>query len=516
MPTKEDMVMDTFSYWVQRYLHGGDPEAEGMVLSLLNQQMVDDNEHHILVTLMTDARSNRIKLYTLLLVLHNCIMDAEILDYLSIDRNAFRHLCRTPGRIGSFLIVNEAGDGRIAEVFLAEFPSREPRCVCLDAQHIKEGMILSELTGKSFVIGFSEDFGGDSWMLSGMAALSVTHQNRIRKLAFTGGINPIGRIRNGDSIEDKIRICRGAGKRLIYDLAETAELEYWLQAEQIPVPIIQMVGEIGKRDLWLGKMESLIKKRFPYFSIDRLEHFFGLDRDLLCFHQTQAMKFDPGEWQTYLTQTVKDRFDRIEGSLHPVKPLFWYAGMISSLQFGVGVLFGFKRPIAVCHLDFTLQQYHEVIRLYGETDARSLKNVSIKPEEFRYIEYQKMELDRGSEEVALIIYLGSHNPISDVQHYCTSRLGLRACLIVRAQRSQGQIGVDDDWLRIVQEINSLLNLMKQEYHWTRIHLFQTAPTAICLALGMAIGHFVPVRVYHYQVSKDEYYRAMFDLDVLSV
>lgn len=167
MPAKEDMVRDTFSCWVQRYLRDGDPEAEGTVLSFLNQQMINENDHHLLITLMIHARSNRVKLYTLLFVLHNCIMNAEILDYLSIDRNAFRQLCLCPGRIGSFPIVNEAGDGRIAEVFLAEFPSREPRCICLDTRHQREGMILSELTGKSFVIGFSEEFSGDSWMLSG-------------------------------------------------------------------------------------------------------------------------------------------------------------------------------------------------------------------------------------------------------------------------------------------------------------------------------------------------------------
>jgi len=46
-----------------------------------------------------------------------------------------------------------------------------------------------------------------------------------------------------------------------------------------------------------------------------------------------------------------------------------------------------------------------------------------------------------------------------------------------------------NWLPYLQEINSALNTARQEYHWERIHLFQTAPTALCMALGIAVGHF---------------------------
>ncbi|HPH71576.1 MAG TPA: SAVED domain-containing protein, partial [Candidatus Cloacimonas sp.] len=70
-----------------------------------------------------------------------------------------------------------------------------------------------------------------------------------------------------------------------------------------------------------------------------------------------------------------------------------------------------------------------------------------------------------------------------------------------------------NWLPYVQEINSALNAAREKNHWQRIHLFQTAPIALCMALGIAIGHFVPIDVYHYQFNASEpKYRCMFSMD----
>ena len=86
-------------------------------------------------------------------------------------------------------------------------------------------------------------------------------------------------------------------------------------------------------------------------------------------------------------------------------------------------------------------------------------------------------------------------------------------LFVQLKKGQGQITFESDWLRIVQETNSLLNHLKQLYHWNRTHIFQTSPNAICMALGIALGHFVPATVYHYQPqSSTTSYQGMYELE----
>jgi len=260
-------------------------------------------------------------------------------------------------------------------------------------------------------------------------------------------------------------------------------------------------------------MEQKVQEKFSWFSYELLEDFYGITNSDLAIFGNGILPFEANAWQKLLQEQVKDRFKLLEDKVMPKKVLWFYAGQISTLQLGIGALFGFKRAVSILQMEFSNTTYHEVFTLYGKENARQLKNVSVKKEDYQYIQSELLINEPHKNELGFIIYLGSHNPIGEAKAYCKKQLQINNFLIIQARENQGVMETSQNWLPYVQEINSALNTARQEYHWERIHLFQTAPTALCIALGIAVGHFLPVDVYHYQFNAEEpKYRCMFSLD----
>jgi len=410
-----------------------------------------------------------------------------------------------------FPLVNSLGASKVAELLIFSFDNPAPKAICFDEEIQKKAMILAELCGRSFLLVFTEDFEGDSWMCAAAAALCCSQPERMKGLCFSGAVSRGGRIARAVQLEAKKKLCSKQGLRLITSIESYAELEYWLNSPELPVPLIQCSGEVNRQIQWLAKMEATIREEQPCFSLQALSEFTGLNPQELCLFHPGEFRFVPEEWKAYLSQVT--HFDEIEQKAPDYKLVFWYAGMLSALQFGIGARFGFKRPICICHWDSGEQKYLPVIKLYGSTPARTLKNVSIPPDSFQFIKYQA-ELEQGQDcAAALILYLGSHNPFQDAISHLRNMFGKFGYILVSLQENQGQISLKQNWLRITQEINSLVNHLKMSHRWSRLHIFQSAPTAICMALGIAFGHFIPVSVYHYQYdAEDPKYRMMYDLE----
>jgi hypothetical protein len=132
--------------------------------------------------------------------------------------------------------------------------------------------------------------------------------------------------------------------------------------------------------------------------------------------------------------------------------------MLSSLQFGIGAIFGFNRPIYICHWEPTNQQYLPVFRLYRPNNARILKNVSFDPHSFTHIKYEINAPSCQMKDLALILYFGSHNPYQEVISYFKPFI-----LIRHSFHLFKEVRTNQSWTRlaeIVQETNSLLNYLK--------------------------------------------------------
>ncbi|HNV92857.1 MAG TPA: SAVED domain-containing protein, partial [Candidatus Cloacimonas sp.] len=283
--------------------------------------------------------------------------------------------------------------------------------------------------------------------------------------------------------------------------------------ETIPIPIIQYQGEENELIRWQKALEQKVQENFSWFSYELLEDFYGITTNNLAIFGNGILPFEKNAWQTLLKEQVKDKFNALEDKIMPKKVLWFYSGQISTLQIGIGALFGFKRAVSILQMEFSNTTYKEVFTLYGKENARQLKNVSFKKEDFQYIQSELQINDPQKNELGFIIYLGSHNPIGEAKAFCQKNLQVNNFLIIKAKQDQGVMETSQNWLPFVQEINSALNAAREKNHWQRIHLFQTAPIALCMALGIAIGHFVPIDVYHYQFNASEpKYRCMFSMD----
>lgn len=501
---------------VRDYLDCGDTISAKRVLEWLVHHRLEPDELDLALALMMRSASKRFRLLAFLALRasgHDCPAFREAFG-LGLDQ--YRLLMSAPVRKACFPIANPLGGFDLAESVCVLLPGALSPTICLSPDGVGGAKVLSALVGSGFLIGFTRDFSGESWMLSAAAALLGNGEAILDRLAFSGRIDPQGCILPCGELSPKAACAKKHGKRLLTsELADLQALSWWLQTDRIPVPVVQVTGDENVTLRWLQDMEAAVRADHPCFTLQLLERFYGLDPCDLAIYGGTELEFDPKVWHSTL-KLAGEVFARIDKALAPAKSVVWYAGKISSLQFGIGAVFGFKRPVCICQLDFQAQVYRPVIRLDGDVNPRILKNVGIPLDKFGNIEY-KYEPNDACRELALVLYLGSHNPLEAVRSYLKEKEISASLLFVSLRESQGDVNILADWLPLVREINALVNHLKSSCHWDRIHLFQTAPTAACLALGIAFGHFMPVSVYHFQSEAEvkKTYKEMYRLDDLS-
>lgn len=506
--------MNDFLALKHRYQNAPSDQDHKRILIQLNRLTFTGDQMLLEISdLAQNARHADVRLLSFL-VLRKSIDAAEKISHIfKLELDICDQLVSNETRVVRFPAIGAGGGSCIAEALVIKFagsPEHEP--LCLDRKHFHDAKKIARALGCCFFVAFNQDFEGNSWMCAVAAALLSKDQTSLDRYLFSGILSDNGKIQAPANLEDKKICAESLQKRLISSsVSSVQELEFWLNANEIPVPFIQFSGKKEHLDLWYDKMEAAIKKDFPFYSLHALEEWFGLKIENLTLYQEGSIRFDQDSWREIL-KTAYDKFDQIEFALHPKKAILWYAGKVSSLQFGLGVCYGFKRPVCICQYDSNSQEYEMMLRLYGKQHPRILKNVSIKPQETKYLNYE-LNITPGSDDLKLIIYLGSHNLKQDVREYEVGSV----CdeLVIHLKEDQGFISFEQDWVLISQEINSLLNHIKNQHSWKRVHVFQSAPTAICFALGIALGHFLPYYIYHYQ-PEDGFgsYKMVYRLDIV--
>lgn len=61
---------------------------------------------------------------------------------------------------------------------------------------------------------------------------------------------------------------------------------------------------------------------------------------------------------------------------------------------------------------------------------------------------------------------------------------------------------------MVQEVYQVFLTLQKDPRVQHIHLFHSIPVPLALGLGMALGHFVPVTIYNWEVADEAYYPAL--------
>ena len=501
--------MPKFNETADKYLKSGSAEAELIILQYIQQDRVSEDDEEWVYNLLEKANNPYIKLNALLWLSAKRKYLTQLSKLWGISENELKSLSQQQPKIGLFPAVDSRKNAFLAKVFVYKLKSEEPIALAILGDKIENFSYLAQLGKQNCLIGFNKNIQGNSWQLAVLATLLVKDEKIISKIAYSGIVLPSGEIITAEEIEYKKRCCQN----LVHRIKKIEQLDAWLNTETIPLPVIQYQGEENELKRWQKAMEQKVQEKFSWFSYELLEDFYGITNSDLAIFGNGILPFEANAWQKLLKEQVKDKFKLLEDKVMPKKVLWFYAGQISTLQLGIGALFGFKRAVSILQMEFSNTTYHEVFILYGKENARQLKNVSVKKEDYQYIQSELLINEPHKNELGFIIYLGSHNPIGEAKAYCQKQLQINNFLIIQARENQGVMETSQNWLPYLQEINSALNTARQEYHWERIHLFQTAPTALCMALGIAVGHFLPVDVYHYQFNAEEpKYRCVFSLD----
>lgn len=503
--------MKAFLMSCEAYLHSPTAEKCESLSQILNSLKASEEDIPALTTLVSSASHARLKLMAFLRLSLLNILPKELQMLWNIDEKQSQSLLDAELKQARFPIVDSQGKALMAELYICGFEEQTPRAISLLPQAQKAAQELANSCDCSFLICFSDDFEGDSWLCAALAALRSEHASKLKNLAFTGSVDRHRKLCQADQLEVKNKVAKEHGLRLISSLNSIQELDFLLNAKVLPLAVVQTSTDRSLANEWLSHMERAIKEQFPDFNLAATIQMGGIQaEDLLIFYEGK-MPFEAELWKHFLRSQVKNRFDYLQSQFPAATLLFWYAGMISSLQFGIGVIFGFKRPICICHWDSSLQKYLPMIKLFGKTQARILKNVEIKTDELHYLSYETSQLKEQQATLAMIIYLGSHNPVAAAKQHAKTIYHTDSTLIISLKESQGQLQNQDDWLRVAREINSLLNQLKQKHHWQKLLIYQSAPAAVCMALGIALGHFVNAEIMHFQAANDPEYKAMYNL-----
>lgn len=496
-------------------LHQGHGCRIDAALQYIVQERVEFSDAKLVLRLFESAQDSALRLAALIWLSKHKLYNHELSDMTGFAPDTLATIPDRPPKVTLFPVVEPSGRASIAKAIVYILPSVKLKAIALTGQGSSECDHLSNLSGKSCLIGFDTAIEGSSWQLAAMAALLDKGEDPRANIAFSGIVQPNGQITRAEGLPEKAACCKAQGLRLIYRVANCSTLSKWLNGEIIPLPLVQYCGSPNELKRWQNLIETKVQEIYEWFSYADLEDWYGIPSDDLAIYSTEGLRFEQAYWQNYLQTKVRGHFDNLEDKLSPKRALWFYAGQIGSLQFGIGAIFGFKRAIEILQLDFSNSTYKPVFTLHGQNNARELKNVSCSMEECQKVT-GKLEVNSPeSRELALILYLGSHVLEGDVTEYCKEHLKLDNFLIIQAKHKQGVLDVNANWLPWAQEINSILNHARRGHSWRRIHLFQTAPTALCMALGIAIGHFLPIDIYHYQYNAEHpKYRKVYSLDTI--
>lgn len=492
----------------------GSHDSAAIALQYLVQQRVEASESNLVLDLFFHAANPAVQLAALIWLIKSESHTTELSDALGIGEAELAQIAQGTPRIESFPVIGSNGSCSIARVIVYPVLAPSFGAISLCGGALERHDHLAKLSGTGCLIGFDTPISGASWQLAALAALTNQSSNR-KDLAYSGIVSLNGDIIPASGLLEKCDCCNLNGLRLIHRIQTSIQLERWLNGATIPLPILQFRGSRDQRERCMLSLQKCVQEEHAWFSYEALEDFYGICHQDLIIGNADPLPFDAQSWQDHLRSDVSERFNSLEAKLREKNVLWFYAGQISSLQFGIGALFGFKRAVVILQLNFSDSAYKRVFSLYGSLNARELKNVSFTPVNCRKVKATLQINMPDSQELGLILYLGSHNPIGEAKSYCRQYLKTDNFLVIEAMKNQGVINLEEDWLNWAQEINSLVNRARGEQHWRRIHLFQTAPTALCMALGIAIGHFLPVQVFHYQYDAPEpKYRAMYSMEQL--
>ncbi len=346
------------------------------------------------------------------------------------------------------------------------------------------------------IILFDKDFLGNSFELPLYYILEFENEKIFNKFILSGSVEPDGKIILNESIS-KEKLAKKLDKKLLKlsHIKDFKTLIPFLKGKILHIPLF---FSIDKDNYFFNFLEEHILLNF-----NLLKEIFNIDKKDLLFN----IEVDESKaWYEILdiigNLFLENVFWKIKNNY---KPIFHIAFKIPSvLSLGLGIKFDCgKVPMIIYH--FFNRKYIPAIDL--NQDPRKIKTI-MDVDPFDFIEIKKdtyKNFNSNKDLIALIsIQLASHTTKGYEFYELRDNLKVSEIyyLYPKNKNNIGNIPFEI-WHNFVKEIYSAISYVKSK-GYKKLALVMSMPVFLVFALGLALGNYWNIDVYHFSRKKEKY------------
>jgi len=283
-----------------------------------------------------------------------------------------------------------------------------------------------------------------------------------------------------------------AGGLLMVDLALTIRRARRIVREKhIPVVVV-----VGKSDDEYRSMLSDAQQMASRWGYDEREFDaeFDVEREDTVVHRESRLPPDPSLWKE-LAGKFERKIHRIDGKLKGRRIYHLFLNCPAALALGMGSTLGTRYLAMLYHW---VPPYRLVVNLYQKSPPGEVKRRIEPPYEFISVERP----EALASEMFVSLSLSAHSIRGGIETLARQK-GMPAVHIQNLYG--GVLPLDADWLRVAQEVNSVLLELIARPEVNRLHLALAAPLPLAFLIGMALGRQSLITVHHWFADLGEYH-----------
>ena len=465
-------------------------------LEFLNQGLLDEDINEVISLFESYSPKLQFKIIEYLKSKRLPQVSLRVLGKaLKVSQKDARHILTEKGRVFR-LVITSLENGEVSGKIIKALVIPETSKLVTNNPYIKRNLFtVKKFIGKPFAVFFEEAFTGKSFLLPLAVALYV--RNIPENLLFTGKIDSKGNILEVDYIEEKLKIAKKEGFKLITpsQVGHIDTIKAFLDKEFWNLPFYITSESFEEMNIFLSEIpEEVVSKELSIF--EGIELFYDIPKRDFCIitGQLQSQK----DWER-VCEEFYININKIKLKLPGKKRFHFGVRGPATLAFALGVVWGSQEPFVIYH--YQAGGYHAI-----EVDnPRYLK------ERTADLNSIKWQFDKKGKDLAILIRLSHHELFADAKAYAERVLKDPSFLFVE-HRESGNVPVEK-FKKVVQEVASLIQDLRKEHTFESFHFFFSCPVAIAFMLGVAFGHYAGGCLYNYQKDEQIYMPAI-DFSVL--
>jgi hypothetical protein len=350
--------------------------------------------------------------------------------------------------------------------------------------------VLEKKINAKISVLFDRGFVGESFELAVAVGRLVDHIPE--NLAFTGRVAEDGKILKVENFDEKLAYCNKNNIGLIsyINVSYISEIIDFLNEKEFHIPILLRFSSKPQdiESLW-----KRLKERVLAFSGKGCESNCNLFERIYQAQLTYSVNRELSEDEFY---------EHIEKSYGIIRNVIDNSGIPhiaingpAAFALGLGIALGAKDKLVVYHYQ---GDYFPVLDLTTEQNLRLIKTVTMSKEMLQELTYEVLEHSTNKRKAILAIELASHKLLSSVKEYAKENIpdGFIIHVMPKNMEASGNISLGD-WKKIVSELFSITQIVRTDFYYDELHIFLSCPVPIAFGFGMALGDFVPGKIYNY-------------------